>query len=958
MNRSLATGAAILGLLLLAGLAFWQLRSRDDLRDPDSSRTGSERQPSANDEPLPSPPGLEDGRVRGFLRDTSGELLAEVPIRAFDSDALWWRGEILPIAEASTSLDGAFSIGGLPPRTVTLIAEPVGYAPVTRQIDLRSPGSGRIGIELVTSPGPPIEGRIHDGDGEPLSGVTVWALERRGPQLAGLGLPTSTDGNGIFRFDSAPAGRIALYLRHPGKVARLVDPWTPGETAALGLEAGGSTLEIIVVDRRTSEPVPGIELTLADDAIIVPGLPPLRSTSDSLGRSRFEGLTPGQYRLVVRAGERQDGKEVLVDVGPGERTEWIDLPERAEMKAQLIDGRTGRGLPDITVRLDHEAGDFDEQTRSGQEGRLSLRLPVRSATPYEIRIASDEWILQAPEMPYGSLQVPPGEGPPDYIVPLTAFPPARLHGQVFAPDGAPVAGAEVIAVVRTPGGIFELGRAGSGEDGTFVLPPLPEHDSVQLWCQAGDWAPVQVGPVSLTSGRITGPVPVRLEPGIRLGGTVKDPAGNPVYGARILVRSARPVGGWRESETTTGPDGRFVVGGLPEATVQIGVIYGGTAPASFDGLRLNAGDPKDDLELSIGEPTRIAGRVQDEDGSPLAGYPVVLLDGDLERDRTRTATDGSFAFHGHPDRTYRVKSAPPASVFSKTISQQWLADQGDHVREVEPSDETDVTLTVVRPELGDCTLTLALDEEAALPKRASLELQPLPAGRSAALRLGLSDLGRQVRLRRLDAGKYRLTLQPAGFAPQRREIEIRPDEEVDLGTWRFEPGATVGGQIVDFEGRPVTGAAVIPLTTPRPRPGELTPTVATTGADGRFVLAGVVSDTRYLYVRAIGHATHSVPWEPGRTSVQIRLPESATLELLLPEDHPESERLVRVFEVFEEGELLVSESKFQPSNVRTRLEDLPVSTFRVELWFAGTEIKRSVTIETKPGRTVEADLRE
>lgn len=84
--------------------------------------------------------------------------------------------------------------------------------------------------------------------------------------------------------------------------------------------------------------------------------------------------------------------------------------------------------------------------------------------------------------------------------------------------------------------------------------------------------------------------------GTRISGVVVDASGAPVPGAAVTVE----VGGVRAAETTTGPDGRFALGNLPLAQVDVGA----SAPGFDEARVLVAAPGADDVRLVL-SPARL-----------------------------------------------------------------------------------------------------------------------------------------------------------------------------------------------------------------------------------------------------------------------------------------------------------------------------------------------------------------
>jgi carboxypeptidase family protein/AhpC/TSA family protein len=159
--------------------------------------------------------------------------------------------------------------------------------------------------------------------------------------------------------------------------------------------------------------------------------------------------------------------------------------------------------------------------------------------------------------------------------------PATLTGRVVDPDGRPIAGAEVRAMLMiedrssgTPRMAFgakglEAWLATTGPDGAFRFTDVPADARAEYLVAAPGRAATmtldssQSGMPRLKFAAGEEPATIVLQPEARIEGRVIEKAtGKPVGGAGILAGIADPRGSFEAQEGVAGPDGRFAVGGL------------------------------------------------------------------------------------------------------------------------------------------------------------------------------------------------------------------------------------------------------------------------------------------------------------------------------------------------------------------------------------------------------------
>ncbi|HSM06304.1 MAG TPA: carboxypeptidase regulatory-like domain-containing protein [Longimicrobiales bacterium] len=267
-----------------------------------------------------------------------------------------------------------------------------------------------------------------------------------------------------------------------------------------------------------------------------------------------------------------------------------------------------------------------------------------------------------------------------------------------------------------------------------------------------------------------------------------------------------------------------------------------------------------------------------EDGSPVAGARILLLDAQGTQVLATTATDAVGQ--------YRVE-APAAGTYILMVERAGYANQISSALEVGPGEPTAYHLSMTVQEVGRTGALAAdsLDDETLLglgvaeacrgvytaglhailfgAVRNSADSEPLPFVEVEA-RWEERGMGTDRSVTRSDeAGAYVLCDVPAGRRVQVRALERETDLEgasrdvtLRAGTMRKldvplplsdpnQPGNLLG-RVVDADGRPLVGAEVRLVGAGR---------VAPTNERGVFVLEGVQAGTEILEVEMMGYAT-------------------------------------------------------------------------------------------------------
>src|SRR5262249_50942721 len=157
----------------------------------------------------------------------------------------------------------------------------------------------------------------------------------------------------------------------------------------------------------------------------------------------------------------------------------------------------------------------------------------------------------------------------------------------------------------------------------------------------------------------------------RVSGTVVDEDRRGVAAARLTSRNAGRDGGpfligpgrmQPDATAYSGPDGRFVLRNvLPEADIQIDATKKGFPTSHSASLKLNPGEKKGGLTITIPRGIAFTGKVTDANGRALSGVGVtpvetegrgvgpmvrrgaVLVQRDRDEDIVRTGSDGTFS---------------------------------------------------------------------------------------------------------------------------------------------------------------------------------------------------------------------------------------------------------------------------------------------------------------------------
>ena len=231
------------------------------------------------------------------------------------------------------------------------------------------------------------------------------------------------------------------------------------------------------------------------------------------------------------------------------------------------------------------------------------------------------------------------------------------------PSGNPVVGARVRGValdaMNKP---ITLGRMddSAGEPGVVPVDFPARARELRLVIEAKNYVPTEKV-LAMPGENSLRNVIVKIDPGVRIGGVVNDPHGNPVEKAKVAIyRSTRDAAEknelFRYDESTTDKRGRWSTRGVPEAmeNLRFEITHKDfhTTKVDFSGEGTGALTRQTLLtskaELKFENAPTISGTLRDAAGQPLAGIEVTLLRTNIAKERitaqVRTDAEGHFTF--------------------------------------------------------------------------------------------------------------------------------------------------------------------------------------------------------------------------------------------------------------------------------------------------------------------------
>ncbi len=794
--------------------------------------------PSARSIELPPLTLAPAGKTRIEVRHSSGEPAGGLWVYAESASADLWKalakdGWRAGARHGRTDSRGVLELPRLPEERLHLhVFAPGNLAP------LRLPDAGEQASAVLR----PAEGGsrvlgVRDADGRPMAGVVVGAGEPSWP----LG-QTGTDGR--LSLAGVPAGPVEIQLfagdgrRHDAAWSAPAAGDPPAGWIALPRTA---PLAGRVVADASGEPIAG--------ALVWPGFDPGRfASSDADGRFQLEAPPAERFWLQAEAA----GFLPLVEHPAAGHELVLRLEPAAAVAGRVVD-EAGRPVPGARLtaalrshpdkrpafRPDRAAG----RAVSDREGRFQLT-GLHPAAGYELAVAKAGFHpSRAPLEPAA-----PGGGRPPLRVVLERS--RAIHGRVVDAEDTPLAGVTVRLLEaaegrrRSPRSLRaappDRWTTRTGAEGRFTLPDVPSR-RVDVAAYKEGFSLLIVRGVRIPEAREAFDLgTLGLVRGAAVAGWVRAADGEPLVAAEVWVVDAavgEPLA-MAEAITRQPPDaataaeGRFQVTDLPPGEpFHLLVDADGYLPAAVPGLTAPTPEP---IEVRLESAAGVRGEVVDAEQRPIADAQVrlqpVVVAGEPRRGRrplsVRSDGDGSFRFDEVAAGSADVDAFAPG---------------------FQPSDARRLEVTAGAPAQP---LRFVLRRGIALPGRvtdrggAPIEGARARAGRPRAS----SDAEGRFVVEGLAPGRQLLEVDHPGYNRWRGEVGVEP--RMDAIEVVLRGGWPVAGQVVDLEGRPVAGVAVL-LEPAAPRGHRRYR--ASSDVEGRFQLERVAEGPYDVEARKQGY---------------------------------------------------------------------------------------------------------
>lgn len=470
-----------------------------------------------------------------------------------------------PVMGARADAVGAFSFTDLPAGTYRVkVGDATGRS--TEATVTVAGGQNLTGVQLQVSPGATLAGRVTDPvTGEPIAGMPVSLFTPDGSQQV-----TRTDDAGDYQFGRLPLGTylIRLPLNGPSASATVnVTSIDPAPVAVPDLQPAYRATLSGYLSTAGGAPVEGGVVYLLQSGELITSAP-----IDATGKYFFLVERPGAFDLVAAASNASFAPVTGVAVADGSTVQQDLVSGTASLTVTVTDPALGPAGAVVRIALDVPGGPVSEgAVRVGADGVAVFE--NLAAGDYTVRVAGLE--------NHGgstSVTVAAGWAASASVVLAER---ASLEGTVTDPASAPVA--DALIYLRSTTDPDRTLLTFSLLDGGYDVDQVPPGTYDVTILAGGFEAAVRTG-VSV-AGTSTLDVQLAAD-SAELAGTVVDPLGRPIPGARVSVTDP---GGQLLGYASTAADGTFLVSSATGANLVVDVAADAYDPIRLTGVTVAAG---------------------------------------------------------------------------------------------------------------------------------------------------------------------------------------------------------------------------------------------------------------------------------------------------------------------------------------------------------------------------------
>ena len=276
-----------------------------------------------------------------------------------------------------------------------------------------------------------------------------------------------------------------------------------------------------------------------------------------------------------------------------------------------------------------------------------------------------------------TLTLTAGDAPTRAGIDATLAAAATISGTVTGPNGAPVQGECVNAIVNGPNGYDGIGNTNTAADGTYSIQGLPADSYLVYFQDCNNVGPFQdqwwndqpdpssANAVTVGAGTTTAGIDAHLGAAAQIEGHVTDGGGHPIEGICAQATSASAVGGMARTNSS----GDYAINIAQPGAYKVQFIDCNQTPtyagqwwdnqptaATATVVNVAAAQVVDHVDASLapGAAATVSGRIVNIHGTPMTDACVVVYAANQLALFGQVQPDGSYSIPNVPSGTYAL----------------------------------------------------------------------------------------------------------------------------------------------------------------------------------------------------------------------------------------------------------------------------------------------------------------
>lgn len=847
-------------------------------------------------------------------------------------------------SNAAAAPDGHYVLRSVEPGTEVMVEATKRALPSAHSAPMKLvAGEKKSGVTIVIPRGITFSGKVTDGNGKPLSGVSVDAADAENDGFPGAGMVrrvvaiAQRSGNDDQLVRSGTDGSFSMKLKE-GKydVTFKREGFAQRSLRAQEVNATSKPVEVkldpgVEISGRISRagaPVEGVNVTAISEGNF--------TTAQTMpdGTFRLADLTPGSYMLT--ANKQESFVQTMRNVKAPAADVNIELPEGGRISGRVVDKSSHQPVTSFQAGV---------STSRGGGGMMIMAPPMtRQFTSSDGTFTLDnvppgqtQLVVNAPGYTTGrqsGLTIEDGKVIDNLEIGLETG--AKLTGRVVDSTGAPLSGVAVREddMAGGNGRTFRM-NVGTGEggavtdpNGEYTIDALESGEKTFTFNRNGYLTEQKTVNISSKENRLD----VTLSNGQAVMGQVVSDTGTPIGEASVSASSAAEGFGGRSVPTDAAGNFRFE--GLNPGHYTFTASKNGYAQGITRDFDIATGAPVRIVMKSGGIITgHVTGLGQDELSSA-----TVTANGANGSASSPVDSGGNFRIDGSPTGTVRL-SARTGQMFggnARSSSPQTV--------QVEPGSSVSADI-----EFKSGTTIRGRVTRAGRPM-ANASVAFLPRGGGVSTRSSTqTDNSGVYAAEGLDDGTYLVQVMDLErLSPFATTYTVKGSGNFDIDA----TGSYVRGRVVDgSSGEPINGARVELRGTGQD--GFLAGRAADTDSNGNFAMESVAAGTYTATVSKTGFGNDTRDVTVGSTDVDVQVKLSSSEGLTLRVVDGRDQRILAAFvTVYDAAGRPTDPGPFRMGTPEPIKLTLSPGTYRLNINAMGYA-SQSVTISVPPGeRTI------